>query len=76
MLTDREKEIIRLRDEEGLAWSKIAAELGTSKGSAYSSYRNAQYKLQRGAPDSETEASKRVETTEEEASSYIIRLPG
>ena len=38
-LTEREIEVIRLRDEEKLAWAKIAERLGTSKGAMNSSYR-------------------------------------
>ena len=39
-LTEREAEVARLRDEEGMSWRAIAIELGTSKSSVNSSYRN------------------------------------
>ncbi len=44
-LTEREIEVIRLRDEEKLTWAKIAERLGTSKGAANSSYRQAMMKF-------------------------------
>ena len=40
-LTEREIEVVRLRDEEGLSWNKIAERLGTTKGAVNSSYRAA-----------------------------------
>ena len=46
-LTEREAEVIRLRDEEGLAWREIAEKLGTTKGGANSSYRTAKAKRNR-----------------------------
>ena len=46
-LTERETEVVRLRDEEGLAWNEIAKLLGTSKGGANSSYRTAKAKRNR-----------------------------
>lgn len=73
MLTEREKKIIRLRDDEGLSWARIAVTLGTSKGSAHSSYRNAQYKLARAAVDS-IRPSDPMEPTGEEATRFIVRL--
>ena len=39
-LTEREAEVARLRDEEGMSWNAIAKALGTSKSSVNSSYRN------------------------------------
>jgi predicted DNA-binding protein (UPF0251 family) len=74
MLTDREKEIIRLREDEGLSWGRIAAALGTSKGSAHSSYRNAQYKLKYAALGS-AETSKPVDTAEEEPRAILFACP-
>ena len=46
-LTERETEVIRLRDEEGLSWRTIAKALGASKSSVYSSYRTAAAKKTR-----------------------------
>ena len=46
-LTEREVEVIRLRDEEKLPWAKIAERLGTVKGSVNASYRQAQTKIDR-----------------------------
>ena len=48
--TDREAQILQLRDELGLSWADIAERLGTSKGSVNSSYRNAQRKLKQEHP--------------------------
>ncbi len=48
-LTERETSIIRLRDDEGLSWSKIGERLGTTRGSVNSSYRAAKIKLDRTA---------------------------
>ena len=67
-LTDRETEIVQLRDTEGLSWSQIADRVGTSRGAANSSYRAAKRK--------ETEAPKpRASATEvarpEEAAALI-----
>ena len=51
-LTEREVEVIRLRDEEKLVWREIAERLGTSKGAVNSSYRTALMKIDRAAnPD-------------------------
>ena len=46
-LTERETEVLRLRDGEGLSWRSIAKELGVSKGSVNSSYRTATRKKNR-----------------------------
>ncbi len=46
-LTEREVEVIRLRDEEKLTWAKIAERLGTAKGSVNASYRQAMAKIDR-----------------------------
>jgi DNA invertase Pin-like site-specific DNA recombinase len=47
-LTEREIEILRLRDGEGLSWQSIADRLGSSKGAVNSSYRNAKRKIETG----------------------------
>jgi DNA-binding CsgD family transcriptional regulator len=62
--TDRENEIIRLRDDEKLSWREIAERLGTSKGSVNSSYRNAKAKADRPTQTHATaiEVSKPKET--------------
>ena len=39
-LTEREAEVARLRDDEGMSWNAIADALGASKSSVNSSYRN------------------------------------
>ena len=39
-LTEREAEVARLRNDEGMSWKAIAIELGTSESSVNSSYRN------------------------------------
>ena len=46
-LTEREVEVIRLRDEEKLTWAKIAERLDTAKGSVNASYRQAMAKIDR-----------------------------
>ncbi len=46
-LTEREVEVIRLRDEEKLTWAKIAERLSTAKGSVNASYRQAMAKIDR-----------------------------
>ena len=46
-LTEREAEVARLRDEEGMSWKAIAIELGTSESSVNSSYRNVAAKRNR-----------------------------
>ena len=46
-LTEREAEVVRLRDEEELSWNAIADALGASKSSVNSSYRNATNKKNR-----------------------------
>ncbi len=38
-LTEREAEVVRLRDDEGLSWNAIAKALGSSKSSVISTYR-------------------------------------
>jgi predicted DNA-binding protein (UPF0251 family) len=43
-LTDRESEIVRLRDTESLSWSQIADRVGTTRSSFNSSYRAAKRK--------------------------------
>ena len=43
-LTERQIEVVRLRDQEGLSYSQIAERLGTTKGGANSSYRAAKAK--------------------------------
>ncbi len=43
-LTDRETEIVRLRDTERLSWSQIADRLGATRSSVNSSYRAAKRK--------------------------------
>ncbi len=43
-LTDREVEIVQLRDTEGLSWSQIADRLGATRSSVNSSYRAAKRK--------------------------------
>ena len=48
-LTEREVEVLRLKDEEGLTWAKIGELLGTKRNSVYSSYRAAKLKLDRAA---------------------------
>ena len=48
-LTEREIEVLRLRDEEGLSWNAIAERIGAGKGSVNSSYREAQKKLAHAA---------------------------
>ena len=48
-LTDREHEIVYLRDLEGLSFQSIAEHFDTSKGSVNSSYRNAKRKLEDGS---------------------------
>lgn len=48
-LTEREVEVVRLRDEEKLVWREIAERLGTSKGAVNSSYREALKKRDRAA---------------------------
>ena len=46
-LTERERLIVHLREDEGLSYQQIADRLGTSKGSVNSSYRNAKLKATR-----------------------------
>ena len=46
-LTEREIEVVRLRDEEKLVWREIAERLGTAKGSVNASYRQAMAKIDR-----------------------------
>ena len=48
-LTEREVEVLRLKDEEGLSWTKIGERLATTKSSVNSSYRAAKLKLDRAA---------------------------
>ena len=48
-LTEREVEVLRLKDEERLSWAKIGEFLGTTKSSVNSSYRAAKHKLDRAA---------------------------
>ena len=48
-LTEREIEVVRLRDEDKLMWREIAARLGTTKGSVNTSYRQAMAKIDRAA---------------------------
>ena len=43
-LTDRETEIVQLRDTEGLSWRQIADRVGTTRSSVNSSYRAAKRK--------------------------------
>ena len=57
-LTDREVEVLRLKDE-GLSWAKIGERLHTTKSSVNSSYRAAQVKLDRAAnPEAHRQAPK------------------
>ena len=46
-LTERETQIVYLRDEEGLTWAQVAERLGTTKSSVNSSYRAAKAKATR-----------------------------
>jgi predicted DNA-binding protein (UPF0251 family) len=68
-LTEREAEIVRLRDDEGLSWAAIAKQLGTSKSSVNSSYRAACRKRDASGPESRahgnsTEVRRPEETAE------------
>ena len=58
-LTEREVEVLRLKDEEGFSWTKIGELLGTTKSSVNSSYRAAKLKLDRAAnPEAYRQAPK------------------
>ena len=62
-LTERETSIIRLRDDEGLSWTKIGERLGTTKSSVNSSYRAAKLKIDRAAnPKAYRQAPKQAPT--------------
>ncbi len=58
-LTEREVEVLRLKDEEGLSWAMIGERLGTTKSSVNSSYRAAKHKLERASnPEAHRQAPK------------------
>lgn len=60
-LTEREVDVLRLKDEEKLSWTKIGELLGTTRGSVNSSYRAAKIKLDRTAnPEAYRKAPKQA----------------
>ncbi len=64
-LTDRETEIVQLRETEGLSWSQIADRLGTTRSSVNSSYRAA--KRKEAAPPKPRASTTEVARPEEAA---------
>ena len=69
-LTEREAEVVRLRDEEKLSWNAIARALGTSKSSVNSSYRNATNKKNR-PPNSFSQA---IEVKDPEKAAEVLDI--
>lgn len=67
-LTEREAEVVRLRDEEDLSWNAIADVLGSSKSSVNSSYRNATNKKNR-PPNSFSQA---IEVKDPEKAAEVL----
>ena len=80
-LTEREVEVLRLKDEEKFSWAKIGDLLGTTKSSVNSSYRAAKLKMDRAAnpeiyrqaPKQKPNANKRsVEVTKPDETAALL----